>query len=89
MLRLLAPSRHKNGGHNERSFLVDQHTVDVGAIKGFYFLIFQPQLVVVLNVKKRNGAKHGLLHWLPCCCWNKKKVVNGVSVEVGSRAVHS
>ena len=82
MLRLLAPTRHKNGGHNERSFLVDQDAVDVGAIKGFYFLIFQPELVVVSNVEKRNGAKHGLLHWLPCC-WNEKKMSTGFLLKLG------
>ena len=62
MLPSLAPTGYKNGGDNERSFLVDKQAVDVGAVKGFYFFIFEPELVVVSNTKQGNGAEHGLLH---------------------------
>tara|TARA_Y100001970_G_C13519300_1_gene502165 strand:- start:45 stop:305 length:261 start_codon:yes stop_codon:yes gene_type:complete len=64
MLPSLAPTGHKNGGDNERSFFVDKQAVDVGAVKGFYFFIFEPELVVVSNMKQGNGAEHGLLHCL-------------------------
>ena len=84
MLPSLAPTGHKNGGDNERSFLVDKQAVDVGAVKGFYFFIFEPELVVVSNMKQGNGAEHGLLHLLPC--WNEKNWSTKV-VAVCARAL--
>lgn len=72
MLPSLAPTRHKNSGDNERSFFVDKEAVDVRTVKRFYFFIFQPELVVVLNMKKWNGReKHGLLH---SCLVGTKKI---------------
>jgi hypothetical protein len=60
MMLLLAPTGYKYCCYNKRSLFVDKKAVDVGAVKGFYFFIFEPQLVVVLNMKKRNRAEHGM-----------------------------
>lgn len=58
MLPSLALSRHKNSGDNERSFFVDKEAVDVRTVKCFYSFVFQPELVIVFNMKKWN-KKHG------------------------------
>ena len=80
MLPSLAPTGYKNGGDNERSFLVDKQAVDVGAVKGFYFFIFEPELVVVSNMKQGNGAEHGL-----CirCLVGTKKMSTGLLQSTG------